>query len=362
MSRIYQEYQESLNANPLAHLYKIVCQEITHDLGCSGLLDGVMSAYQYAYYLLFEAVAQKLKDEAVSDATSIHSYLSSLPEDDSFLGGDITNAAKVVSYDFALRKEFHFSELTRLGIPFDVEIAKEYQKMGDRSFLHDGYKLTRFQLEQLHDKEDFTIKKVNEFRQFRSSKHTKNEDVIAFYDVIIEHVKKCKAETDVKMRVIQAINLYDFENKNIPMFLYHTAKYCAYNGIKVKDLDETRLYLLLCVCGVIRIGNSMVYHKPVVAMRDYIAPALEKNTIEIDRYLQLEYYGLYFRKEILPSLLDKISYTYEEINQFFFSPAPFTSYDVFGPYLSGVEWSNASKLIPVLRKLIAELTIDPLSK
>ncbi len=105
----------------------------------------------------------------------------------------------------------------------------------------------------------------------------------------------------------------------------------------------------------------MVYHKPVVAMRGYIAPALGKDIMEIDRYLQLEYYGLYFRKEVLPSLLDKVSYIYEEINQFFFPPVPFPSYDVFGPYLSGVEWSKASKLIPVLRKLIAELTIDPLS-
>lgn len=363
MARFYREYQEAREQNPLlkiyTNLYQIILQE-AETLGAEFLFDGIMSASQYTCYLLFESVAQKMRNTLEAEAVSIHGYLSHFSEDDPFILGDYLVAAKRVSNDFSLRKDFHFAEIGRLSLPLDSEITLEYQKMRDRSALHGGYNLTLFQLEQLHDQHDFCIQRKNRFRQFQSSKHTTNNDVIAFYASLVEHAQNCKVQNDIKLRVIQAVNLNDFENKNICVFLYHLARYCANNKISIKELDEAQKTLLSYITAVISYEQAMVVHKPVLMMKEYIEPAIQRDEVEISRLINLELWGLHFRLSVLPSLLDKSRYTYEDINQFFLSGPVTSSYNTYKLYTTGFEWDD--KTISNLRALIGLLTIDPLSK
>lgn len=364
MARFYREYQESMERNPLSQVYDSLCQAIRQELktyGAESLLDGVMSISQYAGYLLFEAVAQRLRETSKEDASSIHSYLSQLPEDDPMVFDGIVSVAKQVSNDFALRKDFLLAEISRLHLPIDSETVLEYQKMRERSALHGGYRLTPVQLEQLHDRASLWIQKKHRFRQFRSSKHTTNEDITQFYDLLIQHAQACKRETDIAKRIIRAINLNDFENKNICMFLYRVAEYCAEQGISAKELDEEQITLLSYITGVISCDRAMVTHKPVVIMKHYIEPAIQGDWDEINRLVNLEFLGLHFRLEYLPGLLDRTRYTNEDINRFFLSP-PDPLYDIFAMYSPEIQWDPRGRIASNLRVLIDLLTVDPLSK
>lgn len=400
MARLFQEQLKTMEQNPLYQLSIRVCNQLS-DWIPESVIENMasvgMSPMQFSFYLVFETVAQWARDELQSETKTIYesvkeTYDFSLfdldkgrtaPTVDALQdyglrkklgvseisrnhGGVETHdfssfnsnkekaePLKDTLRDFGLRKEFLVAEMSRNHMPWNTEELKWMHKSGS------AYRLTPMQLQQLHDKDTFYIKKVNELRRFRNPKHAPIDDVIAYYQSLIVHAEALRNEDDEKKRVISAINLNDFENRNISLFLYRAAIYCADLGIKKISSDIERS--LLALTAVVSCGKTYkVTHKPVLFMQNYIPAAICGDASIIDLYVYLELEGLRIRKEVLYSWLDATQFTYQDIDDFIYK---WSCYDVFQVY-SGINLEvnkQTKKAIAILRDLIDRLTIDPLS-
>lgn len=373
MPGFLKDWQHDFLSSPLISVYKELLQNINsscYPCDCSNLFSGPISIPKFAYYVLFEAVAERIREKLRDEPQSLHAYISLLDENDDLIKG-YEDPYDQISTDLQLRKEFLLSELARFDLERNTEKITWVDKMENRSNLRNGYGFTLLQLKQLHDKNKLSIQKKNRFRQFSSDSHVKKtvvqERIIQYYTSLKSYAEECKAELDVKLRVINAINLNDFESRNICMFLYHTAQYCADNNIS--EIDEDTIKRLIKITGVAKSENGcLICHKPVVYMMNYIKPAMAGDDQEIDRYMDIESRGLYYRRIFLPPLLERIEFSYEDVWNFFFcSPQPFAtnlilSYNIFDIFPAELNWDNKENVIPILRRLIKEITIDPLSK
>ena len=355
-----------MESNPLVQLCQKVRDQLPNWLNETTLevmCDGPMTPTQFVSYLVFEAVAQKERERESNETKAVYGYLQeALRNDgscpygsDSSNSSDFTVALKNALRDLGLRKDFMAAEIKRLNIPWDVEALKWRQKENART----GYQLTKIQFQQLIDRDDFCIKKVHELRRFINPKHAPNADVIRYYDDLTSHAERCYNETDPQKRAMSAINLNDFENRNLSFFLYHVAKYCVDHGIK--EIDKEVEHNLLTISAAITFPNgSTSTHKPVLAMKDYIPAAIHRDSNEIQQYLNLNEIGLIIRQVQLPEMLDGIEYTYEDIDDFV---CKWKFYDVFEIYskIELHEDPQKNEIISLMRELVAKLTVDPLS-
>ena len=356
MARLFQEQQEEMMQNPLyqlsakirAQLQEWIPQEV---IDC--MMNAGMSPMQFAYYLVFEAVAQWVRDNQQSELMSIYESVNAHDFNTIDTVTEKAEPLKDTLRDFYLRKDFLMAEIRRNHIPWDADKTGWMQKR------ENAYRLTPLQLQQLYDKESFYIKKVNELRRFQNSKHAPIDDVIAYYKSLMTRAEMCRNERDAKKRVISAINLNDFENKNISLFLYRTARYCAELGVKEITFDIE--WNLLALTAIVSYGEGYtVTHKPVLFMKDYIPAAVCGNKSIIDLYIYLELRGLWIRKKVLPDWLTMTQFSYQDIDDFI---CKWRCYDIFQVY-SGISFEDdkqTKKAMAILRNLIGKLTVDPLS-
>lgn len=375
MARIFQEQQKKGESNPLYGLCNKVSTRVEELIGTYAMdilyKDGIMTPTQFSYYVVFEAVAERIREEQRKEGRPVNQYLKELCQtnpNDSLLAKDsdginYEDTYKKVSKIIGLRKEFMDAEICRHKLAYDSDTVQWMQKMNERSNLREGYRFTSLQFEQIHDNDDFFIKKVHELRRFINPKHAPNRDVVQYYDSLVKHAERCFAAPDARTRVTSAINLNDFENRNLSFFLYRVAKYCFEHGIK--EIDEVAESHLLAICAAVNVNfdhaRILVTHKPVLSMMDHIPAAMSNSSWDIDQYVALELLGCSLRIGELPHMLNQLQYTYEDIDQFICGPAPFLGYNVFQIY-APVEWDEKGKIIALLRQLIAKLTVDPLSK
>ena len=357
MAKFFQKRQKEMEINPLYQLSVKVRNQLYNwipERAIEDMMEIGMSPMQYSFYLVFEIVAQWVRDDLQSETTTIYrSVKEKFDFNETVSDRGKAETLKDTLWDFELRKKFLMAEIKRSGI---AEDKKELEWMQKRE---NAYRLSPVQLQQLYDKDDFYIKKVDEFRRFRNSKHAPIDDVIKYYESLISHAEMCRSECDVKKRAISAINLNDFENKHLSLFLYRVAKYCA--DLEVKAITSAVEKNLLKLTAAVSCGeNYKVTHKPVLFMQDYISAAVCGDAAIIDLYIWLELQGLWIRKEVLSNWLSNIQFGYQEIDDFI---SKWNCYNIFGLY-SKINFEGdqqTKKTIALLRDLINRLTVDPLS-
>lgn len=356
MARLFQEQQREMIQNPLYQLsvkIRTQLQEWIPQEVIDCMVNAGMSPMQFSYYLVFEAVAQWVRDNQQSERVSIYESVNAHDFNTIDTVTEKAEPLKDTLWDFCLRKDFLMAEIRRNHIPWDADKTGWMQKH------ENAYRLTPLQLQQLYDKESFCIKRVNELRRFRNPKHAPIDDIIAYYKKLMTHAEMCRNECEAKKRVISAINLNDFENKNISLFLYRTARYCAELGVKEITSDiEWNLLALTAIVSCVE--EYTVTHKPVLFMKDYIPAAVCGNESIIDLYIYLELCGLWVRKKVLPDWLTMTQFSYQDIDDFI---CKWRCYDIFQVY-SGISFEDdkqTKKAMAILRNLIGKLTVDPLS-
>ena len=357
MARLFQEQQEEMIQNPLYQLsvkIRTQLQEWIPQEVIDCMVNAGMSPMQFSFYLVFETAAQWVRENLQSETKTIYESVKETYDFSPFASGkEKAEPLKDTLRDFGLRTEFMTAEVSRNHVPWNTEELKWMHKSGN------AYRLTPMQLQQLYDKDTFYIKKVNELRRFRNPKHAPIDDVIAYYQSLIAHAEALRNEGDAKKCVISAINLNDFENRNISLFLYRAARCCADLGIENISSDIERN--LLALTAVISYGEAYkVTHKPVLFMQSYIPAAIYGDVPIIDLYVYLELEGLRIRKEVLYNWLDATRFTYQDIDDFI---CKWSCYDVFQIY-SEIDLEvtkQTKKAIAILRDLIDRLTVDPLS-
>jgi len=177
MARLYQEHQKRLEENPLYQLSLSVADYIQNSLDeieCAYLFSDSMSLLDFSNYVMFEAVAQDIRDKQQANTAPLHHYVQifvdDCPNDRSIVPADIEATYKLFDRDLPLRKDFLLAVIRRSNVPWD-EYLNWMQKIKKRSDYRKGYRLTPLQFEQLHDRQDFFIKKVHELRRFINPKH-----------------------------------------------------------------------------------------------------------------------------------------------------------------------------------------------
>ena len=222
MARLFQERQEEMIQNPLYQLsvkIRTQLQEWIPQEVIDCMVNAGMSPMQFSFYLVFETAAQWVRENLQSETKTIYESVKETYDFSPFASGkEKAEPLKDTLRDFGLRTEFMTAEMSRNHMPWNTEELKWMHKSGN------AYRLTPMQLQQLYDKDTFYIKKVNELRRFRNPKHAPIDDVIAYYQSLIAHAEALRNEGDAKKRVISAINLNDFENRNISLFLYRAAR------------------------------------------------------------------------------------------------------------------------------------------
>lgn len=363
--RIYAERMKHAESNPIVKISRYLSNALTNDIEAYELLSALsdtLSLPDFLYYLLFEAVAQYLRDQQSSEGLPLHHYLAQLPDNDFLIGADPENTYKRLSEDLQLRKEFITAERIRNKIPYDIEQSAWLQKMNVRSNLRDGYKLTPFQFEQLREKHILGIHKKLAFRQFKNSKHSTNSEIIDYYYTLKSHAATIQQETNIQLRLIRAINLNDLESRNAYLFLLQAAR-CCYN-LGITELDDSVIEYLRLLCGNYNYNNGELYiaHNPVLISQNFIMPALQGDFSQIDCYIELLVYAHYYRTVFLPPLLRASAFSCNDVWEFFFSENSILSgKTIFNLYANVYPIDNASHVLPILRKLIDKLTIDPLA-
>lgn len=369
MAQIYQEWGQKIAENPLYQLSLEVSGYIRNSFGneaeCEYLFSGCMSLPQFANYLVFETVAQDIRDTQKGTAASLYSYVQEItntdPDNPALNSSGIDETYTQFKRDLKLRTKFLHSFATRINLANSEELGWTY-KMNDRSNFRSGYSFTELQLEQLHDRSDFYIKKVHELRRFAKPKHVPAADIKAYYSNLAAHAQARSKDPDPKWRVLYAVNLNDFECYNPSFFLAKVAEYCIKSGIT--DLDSDTNTFLLALTSVV-VGNTSgsrwtVTHKPMLFLEQYISAAVHQDTTEMSRYLYLVLWGLQLRMEVIPTMLKKHPYTYEDVDLFIRAPASFFPYNVF-ELCREPEWDEKGQMVRLLRELIKTLTVDPLS-
>lgn len=368
MARLYQEHQKHLEQNPLYQLSLSVADYIQNSLDeieCADLFSGSMSLLDFSNYLVFESVAQDIRDKQQANTAPLHHYVQLLvddcPNDRSIVPSDIAATYKLFDRDLPLRKNFVLASVRRSNVPW-VEYLNWIKERKKRPDYRKGYRLTPLQFEQLHDRQDFFIKKVHELRRFINPKHAPIADVKAYYTSLVNHAQECLKESDPQKRVMHAINLNDFESRNPAFFLVKVAEQCEKTGIT--HIDAQTECLLLALTAIISQSSNgyrwLVTHKPVLFIDRYISTALNHDLVEINRYINLVLWGLQLRLDVIPNMLKDHPYTYEDFDAFIQAPSPFSLYNVFALY-SEPNWDEKGKTISILRTLIDKLTVDPLS-
>lgn len=372
MARIYQEYlkkaeQEPISISELVLRVQNTIRILFKESDLEYFFGGLISLSEFACYLVFEAVAQDIREKL--EKMRVYEYAKSFYAngvnigDESFPDSDIHNLYRGVDRDVNLRKEFLTAAITRQRVPLDEEKLKWIHDIRDPSKIRYGYSFTKLQMEQLHDKDDFWIKKVHELRRFQNPKHAPNRDVKQYYESLTAHAQKSLNQSEAKDRVLAAINLNDFENHNLSFFLYHVAEYCIRNG--KEKIDAAMETCLLTIASALSLGegetSTKVFHKPVLFMRRFIPAAVDGCADEISRYAHLEFLGLCLRKSVLPEMLKEIQYSYEDVDAFVRAPDGFPNYNIFQVYDKPC-WDEQGKMISLLRDLIKRLTVDPLSE
>lgn len=357
MARLFQERQKAMEQNPLYQLSVRVRNQLQDWIPAKvleNMANAGMSPMQFSFYLVFETAAQWVRENLQSETKTIYESVKDTYDfSPGASGKEKSEPLKDTLWDFCLRKDFLMAEIRRNHIPWDADKTGWMQKR------ENAYRLTPLQLQQLYDKESFCIKRVNELRRFRNPKHAPIDDIIAYYKKLMTHAEMCRNECEAKKRVISAINLNDFENKNISLFLYRTARYCAELG--VKEITSDIEWNLLALTAIVSCGEGYtVTHKPVLFMQSYIPAAIYGDVPIIDLYVYLELEGLRIRKEVLYNWLDATRFTYQDIDDFI---CKWSCYDVFQIY-SEIDLEvtkQTKKAIAILRDLIDRLTVDPLS-
>lgn len=363
MAQFYQEHLKQLEKNPLYQLSvrveNCIVDYIDED-AYMFLFSGVMTPSAFSVYLVFEAVAQDIRNNQRKDASPLYKYVKEISAKD-FLGNSPDPAAinKPFQRDLALRKKFLTADAKRSRVPRIEELEWLHSMKNQKDYRH-GYTLTSLQFEQLHDRDDFFIKKTHELRRFITPKHAPAADVKRYYSSLVNHAQKCQKEIDPRKRVVYAINLNDFESRNLSFFLAKVAAQCCQKNIT--HIDDTTENLLLALTGAISLGDDgcLVTHRPVPLMDRYIPAALNCDLSEINRYVQLILLGLYMRIEVIPDMMKECPYTYEDFDAFIQSSLPLPKYNVFDLY-SEPNWDEKGQTISILRTLIKKLTVDPLS-
>ena len=356
MSRIYQEYFNEREKNPLYQISMTVGHQLRDqysELNYDGQLAEKISLAEFSCYLVFEAVSQWVKDHLKSETTTIYRGVIAGCDTLSPIN-EKAEPLKDILYDFNLRREFMKAKMARHNILWNDEELKWMQK-GNKN----AYNLTPLQMQQLYDKDVFNIKRVNELRRFINPKHAPIDDVIRYYRSLISYAGKCRNEPDPKKRVIYAIKLNDFENESLSLFLYYVAKYCADCGIKeISNAAEKNLLALTCSISIDK--KTIFTHKPVVYIRKYIPAALHEDPDMADQHITLELLGLYVRSAIIPELLNDAHFSYQDIDDFI---CRLGLYDIFHIYsdIDVDDNTQVKKTISILRRLIDLLTVDPLS-
>ena len=369
MARIYREHQEKTEQNAISMLALSVqetVQTLLSEAGLGYFFGGLISLPEFVCYVVFEAVAQDIREKL--EKMRVYEYAKSFYVngvnigDESFPDSDIHNLYRGVDRDVNLRKEFLTAAITRQRVPLDEEKLKWIHDIRDPSKIRYGYSFTKLQMEQLHDKDDFWIKKVHELRRFQNPKHAPNRDVKQYYESLTAHAQKSLNQSEAKDRVLAAINLNDFENHNLNFFLYRVAEYCIRNG--KEKIDEPMESRLLMIASALSWGEGKtdmkVFHKPVLFMGRFIPAAVDGCEDEISRYAHLEFLGLCLRKSVLPEMLKEIQYSYEDVDGFIRAPYGLLNYNIYQVY-DEPSWDEQGKMISLLRDLIKRLTVDPLS-
>lgn len=337
----------------------------------SPFLDDRVSYKTFIGSLVFESVADHIRQKQKhEDAVPLHSHIKHSLENsfENFTWVTSEEMLKTYSKDLDLRLNFLSAEIQRRGLSNEAQIIMEHDEMKVNGNRRKGYNITPIQFQQLSDRNDLFIKKVHELRRLINSKHATNSDAIRYYASLMEHAEVCSKKSDAKERIISAINLNDFENKNISLFLYFTARYCFEHNID--KITEESVQNLIALSGAISYSaygrKFLSTRKPVLIMSQYISSAFKHSSEEITEYINLRICSLFLLKNVLPHMLNKIRFTYEDINQLFCDP-DYNIYNIFSYYAlpnfpdSDSIWDPKGKMISLLRKLIGILTVDPLS-
>lgn len=364
------------NQNPLyqlytflaCHLFPIYCGKESYSLFC----DERIPYLEFMKYLVFEAVAEDVRQmQQTQDTLPLHSIIKHSIENTpgATYQTDSEEELKKQSKELGLRLDFLSAEIQRHGLPEDSAILTEHQDMMKRNNRRKGYRITPIQFQQLTDKDDFFIKKVHELRRFISSKHAPNSDVIRYYDSLMKHAQDCSRAQAAMDRVISAINLNDFENKNLPIFLYYTARHCYEHNIK--NIDTESEQNLIALSGALSDRENryrlLSTHKPVLFLPQYLSAAFDHSSAEMTEIINIRLCGQQVIKQVLSGILCRTSYTYENIDQFACNPNGYNFYNIFTYYRipnlpdGDSIWDEKGKIISILRKLIDKLTVDPLS-
>lgn len=311
-------------------------------------------------FVIFQIIAQKMKLEAPIYSLRQHIKNQAQREGISADASYILEKEKFYSRKLPIFLEAREAEMSRLKTPDIPAYKLSSGIMKGRENLKDGYILTRFQFLQIRDECDFHIKRVHELRRFINSRHSSRSDITGFY-ADLKRVSDVRSETlDIEDRIAYAINLDDYENKNLIAICYHIADYRSSYGIY--EMTDDMKSSLIAVTGTLPFEKFRVRLKPVLLIKNLVPSALGKMDdgnarLQIERYKKLQSIGFWLRNNpvLQEPLFTTYKFTLEDFWEFIYY-----DYNIFNLY-QGVQWAEKKKIFPILRNTIDSVTLDPYS-
>lgn len=384
---IIEEYLPTIRLSLKKAFEVFLCQCYEYDalslLPFFGIEEGEFIQNDFIDYLLFETLATEFRSGEFSCKRPINQHLLNLsPEEYSHFfqvpaekfhhsnpdrNSNIHDIAKYISKRIGLASDFKETEMTRLGIDYDIAYSSAGVQIGKSAWMakRDSDCTKRFaarpltccQFYELCSCTQFGIKKKPEFLQLASSKNKTTDDIVSYYKFLSDNALWFESSTDPYRRIISSIIMNDHEN-NIPcVFLSKAASFCAEHRItNITSLQEQLLVLLM--------GSAkQAYHKPVMLYSRLLPAALQGQAYTVFCFHRLFIMGAVFRQTFLPKLLyDHRLFNMVGLPEIFlhFIKAHYDPLQLYSdlPILSGSVKLEATAR--VLRKLIMQTTQSPL--
>lgn len=309
-------------------------------------------------FVIFEVIAKDFKSKATTRSLRQNIKLDAERNGTTIDEADILNKEKFYSSKLSIFLKAREAEMARLKIPDNPAYKLSSAGMKDRDNLKEGYELSRIQFLQLVDENDLKIKKVHELRRIANSHHSDAIDAAKNFYSDMEKVCVKRSEiSDIEDRITYAINLDDFENKNLVDICYRIAEYC--NNYNIRNITKDMEKSLISITGQLSFGANK---KPVLLIKNLIPAALQEADdsnakFQIDRYKELQAFRLWLCNNPLPwgTLFTTYKFSLEDFWEFIYY-----DYNIFNLY-QGIPWDGGKHLFPIWCRVVKSLTLDPYS-